>query len=108
MRRTQTKIHVGDFVLILEPPGYPDVYRGDLGKVVGNYWLKRDNTLNVDVISIREYVNLNFEPRQLMRVNESDLRRGRLPSFVSPERLWKQYEALASKDYSHSSQRRGL
>lgn len=90
-------MRTGNFVIILRPPTYPGVLKGDLGKIASDYYLKRDGILNVDVIaSAEEYVNLTFEPRDLILVNESDLQRGVLPQEANRERVLRQYKALKS------------
>lgn len=96
-------IRTGDYVLILNAPGYPGVEPGHLGRVVGRRWFDSDGTLNVDVVGSawqevhrvsdsesvgKPYVhcvNLNFEPVNLRRVSEAVITAGRVPRTICVE-----------------------
>ncbi len=91
---------VGDYVRILKAPGYPGVERGDVGKVVGDYWLQKDGSLNVDTVSLApdtHFVNLNFSPNELEPVSEETLISRRFSSDPQKQRDFRCYEFLSGR-----------
>lgn len=94
-------IGLGDYVIIINPPEYPGVNKGDLGRFVDDRYLLRDGTVNVDVCSIvdiskseQHCVNLTFRPEDTRKMSEGNLLRGRIPNSLSLYRLLRQYRAI--------------
>ncbi len=90
---------VNEYVRLLATPQFPEVEAGDIGRVVGDYWLERDGSLNVDVVAGTGYVNLTFMPTELEVISERDLRSRDFSIDHRNQRAVQCYRKLSGDEY---------
>jgi len=90
-----------DYVLIVNPPGYPGISAGDLGRVRSHCRPSKDGTVPIELYPITinetsEFINLPFEPKAVRRIDESILIKKRLGLLyaLDAKRILTQYKAL--------------